>query len=181
MTKPRTSKLIGHPVAALKAISAMENDVRTYFYYDSRAWRAIHTQIATAPAHECFVIDCLTDWNGEPVDIPFYRGTGAAITIKDVHSYGDQYPGSSVKPVPSTVFCITIEVDYVTEDGERTTRKYEIDVPTELEDDCTTDEFNARWNKWIDYLKAKRRATTGAAEIAELKRLAAKYPDALRS
>jgi len=155
----------------LRKIQDMKDQLYDYFRYDSKAFRAIEDYIYK---HQGF--NALVD---HPVDhrIPCHRGTGPAINYVGASVYAMDY---SVRPAKEAdVYRLEINVGYVHKDeweDEYPTerfKKFEIQVPVDLEADFTQEKFRA----WIDALAEQKKKKIQAEAVKQMRKLKAEHPD----
>lgn len=147
--------------AHMKKIREMEDVRYRYFRYCSKLWRAIENHIVYAK--DCVLLN-------RENKVMIHRGS-YGVTISHLYIYGE------LANKPSTHFGMNVEVEFIVADQEyeewpATYKKnYDICVPIELERNFSLKDFN----KWIMSCRKKRDQENNAAELAELKRLKAKY------
>jgi hypothetical protein len=107
-----------------------------------------------------------------------YRGTGRAVSLKEVYLYAKDYTTGKA-PKEASVIGMDITVEYVHEDyqgydnPDTVTKKITLQPPTEL----LTGFSKIKFANWVKKVKAKRIAETKEKDLTELKRLKEKYPN----
>jgi len=123
---------------------------------------------------KCVLIERLPD------PIVSRRGTGPAICFRGAFLYAREYPQGK-PPHEAKVFSVEIEITYydkeILDRDDPIRRDYTIDVPINLGYKFTKKEFDA----WVKELRQKRQKETRNKELAELEKLAKKYPNVIKS
>ncbi len=163
------AELLGDIIEHMRFMADCESEKNKYFYWDSELWKAIrnaieHNELIKHP---------------ENSRIHYNQGTGADITLKNVHLYAMNY---AVKPPEEpTVFAMEIEIEYVAmdEDGYNDklfTEKHTLQVPVALEVEFNQNKFEA----WAYEQRAVRIAKEKEVDLVKLRELMEKYPDEVR-
>lgn len=167
-SQQRISNVFGHINDQRLRVQALERDIGDYYYWDSRCFKAIKKHIETAK--DCVLIDRL--------DLPF-KPSKAHSPIKYVSStsWSDLDGHREV-----TDFRLDIEVQYVEDRDDcyspkEITKKYEIYVPIELENDCTDKVFKERFEKFLSAAKKKRDQQLKDEILPEVEALVKKHPE----
>ena len=160
------AKLEGNIIEHMRRVIEVEEQQHKHFRYDSKLWRAVCDSIATN--------DGLVEHPEEHL-IMCYRGTGQAISLKNVHLYPRDY---TVYPaLENKLFCMEVSVVYVHEDDTRyepdtTSRQTILQVPTEL-----AIKFNkTKFNNWVKKARTERESKKKEKDLLLLKELQEKYP-----
>jgi hypothetical protein len=138
---------------------------KSWYFRGSKLFRAIVDHIAD-PNKECVLIH-------RPLHhrVQHYRGTGAAISLKDVGLFAQTWPGNGQPPIEPEIFWIKIEVDWWNEEYESEDSKtYNLNVPTALEVNFEQDKFN----EWVAKVKEE---SYNKETVRHIQELVKKLPD----
>lgn len=168
--KQRNSDLFGHVATALIKLGEDKSAISTYFYWDSRCWKAIRRHIESD--------DCVLIKLDKRYPIASHRGTGKSINLRRTHAYAPQY---KEKERIDTHFHMDIEVTYERSDNEyvedEVSYTYGLAVPIGLEDDIDETEFKKRFDKWVEEMRVKRVAEAKEEHLPKLEELVKQFPD----
>jgi hypothetical protein len=167
--KKAMAALEGNIIEHMRLMADLKEQKNKHFHFDSEIWKAI-----------CKSVSYDDDLIAHPKDylIMSYRGTGRAVSLRNVQLYGKDYTVKPVKEHHSVGF--EIEVEYTHEDNNgmdhppTTTKSTTLQVPMKF-----LIKFSpASFKTWVKKVKAERDAETKEKDLEKLKELREKYPDA---
>ena len=133
------------------------------FFRSCSLWKGIRSNIegfVGCEKGECILVD--------PPEyaksIRCYRGTGYGVRFNEI-----SVRGWSCEP-PSILFC-EVEVDWVDEDEEVFTKKYELRVP-----DWVANDFS-RFDEWVNKVKEEKTSKQKEKDLKTFRKIRETYPD----
>jgi hypothetical protein len=161
-----TSNLQGKTFSVFQQeIQEMKCEIRKYFHFDSKLWRAIQNHIWHVAQD-----NALIDWP-EGFLIVVNRGTGAAITHLGCCIPIADY--SVTPPKPSNAYVLDLDVSFINEEDRHMDYppekmlSYSLVVPIALEENFTQEGFDA----WIAQEHKKKEAKTIKTAVERLNKL----------
>lgn len=165
-TYSKNTVLMGENIVQhLTNLNLLEHQKKNYFRNNSKLWKAIFEHIYYAK--KCVLIDRDESKYGEAVEIISYRGSGAAINLKNVEIRGIYQPNE--KPFLS----FTFEIEYGGECFSNYSKTYSIDIDTDLEINFTKEKFD----NYIQQLKNTKEEKNKQNDLYMLDMLVRKYPE----
>jgi len=152
----------GNIVAHMRHIAGLQRMVDTYFHMYSKLWRKIEHHIAND--QDQVLVEFPKTWQ--------VRGSRASYGVhrQSCGIYAMDFVDGVPKP-PKT-FWMDIRVDFTDEEeGNEFSKSFHVNVPVDLELDCTDEKFDA----WIASIRKIRDDKVNARELAEYQRLKLKF------